>query len=65
MLACETFVKIVRAFETSFSKLVFFYTHSLTEQCIEIEMKIFEKILSGGSLGSYVDEGRSKMREIV
>ena len=24
-----------------------------------------EKILSGGSLGSYVDEGRSKMREIV
>ena len=28
-------------------------------------MKIFEKILSGGSLGSYVDEGRSKMREIV
>ena len=31
----------------------------------KFEQKIIEKILSGGSLGSYVDEGRSKMREIV
>ena len=31
----------------------------------EFEQKNIEKILSGGSLGSYVDEGRSKMREIV
>ena len=29
------------------------------------KMKNYWKILSGGSLGSYVDEGRSKMREIV
>ena len=59
-------IEIVRAFETSsFFETSNFYTHSSYEQCIEIEMKIFEKILSGGSLGSYVDEGRSKMREIV
>ena len=30
-----------------------------------LETKNLKKILSGGSLGSYVDEGRSKMREIV
>ena len=69
MLACETIsfeilfelLKLVTQGETS----LFLYTLILVEQCIEIEMKIFEKILSGGSLGSYVDEGRSKMREIV
>ena len=32
---------------------------------IVVKMKNYWKILSGGSLGSYVDEGRSKMREIV
>ena len=33
--------------------------------CVVKNIKNYWKILSGGSLGSYVDEGRSKMREIV
>ena len=32
---------------------------------MKFKWKNYWKILSGGSLGSYVDEGRSKMREIV
>ena len=69
LCACmfERWLEIVRAlrvrncdnFYVTLETVVLLFLNS------EFEQKIIEKILSGGSLGSYVDEGRSKMREIV
>jgi hypothetical protein len=41
------------------------YTHIWTIYKLLITQKLLNKNFSGGSLGSYVDEGRSKMRELV
>ena len=54
-----------RAFEIAhlFVAIVFML-HTLNDTLL-ITQKLLNKNFSGGSLGSYVDEGRSKMRELV
>ena len=42
-----------------------FYVTHIERYTLLITQKLLNKNFSGGSLGSYVDEGRSKMRELV